>query len=304
MTRTLVAASAGLAAVAAAALWGTTGTSQALGPAGTDPVSVGTLRIVVGAITLVLLALATARRGAAPPSARPACVPAPVVVLLGGGCVASYQACFFEGVARSGVAVGTVIALGTAPLATGLLGLLLSERPTGRWAVATSAAVAGVVLLVAGSGADAPVDAVGIAAAVGAGLSYAGYTVAARTLLLRGARGTLVMAGLFVTGALLLLPTLVGADLTWLTEPTGLLMVLWLGVVATGLSYVLFQHGLARLSAGTVATLSLAEPVTATLLGVLVLDERLSVASATGIVVVLASLLLIAAPRRRPALPG
>src|SRR5699024_2249869 len=165
-------------------------------------------------------------------------------------------------------------------------------RPTGRWAVATGAAVAGVVLLVAGSGADAPVDAVGIAAAVGAGLSYAGYTVAARTLLLRGARGTLVMAGLFVTGALLLLPTLVGADLTWLTEPTGLLMVLWLGVVATGLSYVLFQHGLARLSAGTVATLSLAEPVTATLLGVLVLDERLSVASATGIVVVLASLLL------------
>lgn len=304
MNRTLGAATAGLAAVAAAALWGTTGTSQALGPDGTDPVSVGTLRIVVGAITLVLLALVTVRRGTTPPPARPARLPAPVVVLLGGGCVATYQACFFEGVARSGVAVGTVIALGTAPLATGLLGLLLAERPTGRWALATGAAVAGVVLLVAGSGTDAPVDAVGIAAAVGAGLSYAGYTVAARTLLLRGARGIRVMAGLFVTGALLLLPTLLGADLTWLAEPAGWLMVLWLGVFATGLSYVLFQHGLATLSASTVATLSLAEPVTATLLGVLVLGERLSPASAVGIIVVLASLLLIAAPRRRRALPA
>lgn len=295
---------AALAAVGAAALWGSTGTAQALGPEEADPVSVGAARIAVGA--LLLLALSRASRGGAE-AARPTIsrqAPVALVLLLGGLCVAAYQGCFFVGVARAGVAVGTVVALGVAPLLTGLLGLVLGERPDRRWAVATVAAVVGMTLLVAGTGgAGASIDALGIAAAVGAGGSYAGYTIAARTLLLRGLPGLGVMAGLFGVGAVLLLPALVVADLGWLATGRGLAMVAWLGVVATGLSYVLFQHGLARLSAGTVATLSLAEPVTATLLGVLVLRERLSVLTAVGIAVVVLGLLVVALPRRRRA-PG
>jgi DME family drug/metabolite transporter len=214
--------------------------------------------------------------------------------------VAAYQACFFVGVDRAGVAIGTVVALGVAPLATGLLGLLLGERVTRRWALATAAAVTGVVLLVAGAdGAGQEVDVLGVAAALGAGLSYAGYTVAARTLLLRGARGVLVMAGFFGIGALLLAPTLVGTDLSWLWTARGGLMVLWLGVVATGVSYVLFQRALSGLPSGTVATLSLAEPVTATLLGLLVLREEMSTLTAVGIGVVVLGLALTALPGRR-----
>lgn len=300
MTRTAGTATAVCAAVGAAALWGTTGTAQALGPEDTQPVSVGALRIVVGALALTMLAVATRPRSGPRFTVQTSRVPQPVVVLLGGLCVMAYQVCFFEGVARAGVAAGTVVALGTAPLATGLLGLLLAERPSPQWALATAGAVTGVVLLVAGSaGAGGGVDALGIAAAVGAGLSYAGYTVAARALLLRGVRGLVVVAGLFVAGAVLLLPALFSADLTWLRSPAGWVMVLWLGIGATGLSYVLFQHGLVRLSASTVATLSLAEPVTATLLGVLVLRESLSGLTSVGIGVVLLSLLLVAAPARR-----
>lgn len=292
-----------LAAVGAAALWGTTGTAQALGPEGMQPVVVGALRILVGALALTLLAVALRPRSRpALPTGQVARVPQTVVVLLGGLCVAAYQVCFFEGVARAGVAVGTVVALGTAPVATGLLGLLLAEKPSPRWILATAGAVTGVVLLVTGSaGPGVRVDALGIAAAIGAGLSYAGYTVAARTLLLRGVRGLVVMAWLFVAGAVLLLPVLFSVDLTWLRSPAGWAVVLWLGIGATGVSYVLFQHGLARLSASTVATLSLAEPVTATLLGVLVLRESLSVLSAIGIAVALLSLLLVAVPARRRA---
>ncbi|WP_159298255.1 EamA family transporter, partial [Raoultella terrigena] len=147
-------------------------------PEDTQPVSVGALRIVLGAMALTLLAVAV-RPGSSPTplTAQRVRVPQPVVVLLGGLCVAAYQVCFFEGVARAGVAVGTVVALGTAPLATGLLGLLLAERPSRRWALAMAGAVTGVVLLVSGSaGTGARIDALGIVAAVGAGLSYAGYT--------------------------------------------------------------------------------------------------------------------------------
>src|SRR5690606_29217418 len=164
---------------------------------------------------------------------------------------------FFLGVARAGVAVGTVVALGVAPLATGLLGLGLGERPSARWLVATVGAVGGIVLLVTGSppgGGGA--DLVGVAAALAAGASYAVYTVAARALLVRGADGMTVVAGFFAVAAVLLAPTLILRDLGWMGSRSGVLMVLWLGVAATGASYVLFQHGLAGLPAGTVATLS------------------------------------------------
>lgn len=310
-------AGAALAAVGAAALWGTTGTAQALGPDGSDPASVGAARIILGAVVLVVLAWLESHRARRPVRVRaePAGgtgvaaavasvslhrMPVLVLVLLGGAAVAAYQACFFLGVARAGVAVGTVVALGVAPLATGLLGVLLGERPTARWATATAGAVVGVLLLVAGSGSldDGSGVAVGIAAALGAGLSYAGYTIAARALLLRGVSGMVVMAGLFAVGALLLAPTLLAADLGWLSTRSGLLMVLWLGVIATGLSYVLFQRGLSGLPASTVASLSLAEPVTATLLGVVVLGEHLSALTSTGILVVALSLLLMALGRK------
>ncbi|MFK5634544.1 MULTISPECIES: DMT family transporter [unclassified Ornithinimicrobium] len=307
--RTGSALTAALAAVGAAALWGTTGTAQALGPDASGPAAVGALRVVVGAAVLVLLTWRDQVRwssGEEAPVSRPGLVTRRrdlALLLVGGLAVAAYQVSFFLAVARTGVAVGTVVALGVAPLATGLLGLLLGERPGLPWGLATAGAVTGVVLLVAGDGGFG-VDGLGVAAAVGAGVSYAGYTVAARSLLVRGAPGMAVMAGIFVVGAVVLAPVLFVADLRWLTSTSGLVMVLWLGVVATGVSYVLFQHGLGGLPAGTVATLSLAEPVTATLLGVLVLGEHLSPLTAVGIGVVVLSLLLMTVRRRtRPAVP-
>ncbi|KAB7746604.1 EamA family transporter [Nostocoides sp. F2B08] len=297
-----------MAALAAASLWGTTGTAQALGPDAADPAQVGALRILVGAVALALLAGPTLWR---PPRAadasrhRAGSLPPAVLFAVGGLAVAAYQVCFFVGVARSGVAVGTVVALGVAPLATGVLGRALGEGVTARWAVSTVGAVAGVVLLVIGqaAGTGAAADPVGLVAAVGAGVSYAGYTIAARALLLRGESGIRVMALLFAVGALALVPVLVGADLEWLWTVDGLVMVLWLGLVATGLAYVLFQRGLSGLPAGSVATLSLAEPVTATLLGVVVLGERLGLLTGVGMLVVVLSLLVVAVGgrgRQRP----
>ena len=51
-------------------------------------------------------------------------------------------------------------------------------------------------------------------------------------------------------------------------------MALWLGAVPTALAYILFASGLRHLPANEVATLTLAEPVTAALLGAVVLGER------------------------------
>jgi DME family drug/metabolite transporter len=71
-------------------------------------------------------------------------------------------------------------------------------------------------------------------------------------------------------------------------------------VIPTALGYLLFARGLRHLPAGDVATLTLAEPVTATILGAAVLSERPGAAAVAGMGLVLAGLVVLAAPRRRP----
>jgi DME family drug/metabolite transporter len=285
----------------AAVCFGTTGTAQALAPGGAAPVSVGAVRIVVGGALLALLAGAVARRVPVPPRIVGA-GPALPLVLVGAVGVAAYQPTFFTGVRETGVAVGTLVALGSAPVLTGLLEWgVLRRRPSRRWALATALASAGVAVLALGTGRGARVDVVGVLAAVGAGASYAVYTLASKRLLERGWPPERVIGALFGGAAVLMAPLLLLADGAWLASGRGLGVALFLGVVPTALAYVLFARGLRRLPAAETATLTLAEPVTAGLLGLLLLREPASAAFWLGGLVLVAGLVVLAAPRRRGA---
>jgi drug/metabolite transporter, DME family len=274
----------------AAVLFGTTGTAQALGPDGTTPATVGAARVLVGG-ALLFLALRALAAGAPRPAAR--------WLALGAAGVAGYQLCFFAAVADTGVAVGTVVALGSAPALAGIAAWLLHrERLSARWAAATAVATAGVLLLVLGGGADAHASALGIVLALGAGASYAAYTLSSKALLAAGHGTESVMAWTFGLGALLLLPVLALGEHGWLGTGGGLALALFLGAVPTAAAYLLFAQGLRRLSPGETATLTLAEPVTAAALGAVVLGERLAGAELAGVVVVLTGLALLALPER------
>jgi drug/metabolite transporter, DME family len=277
----------------AALCFGTTGTAQALGPAATDPVGVGAARILVGGALLV--AVAAAMRGS-----RRRWAARPVLAAVAG--VAVYQLAFFAAVADTGVAVGTIVALGSAPTLAGLFEWLLDRRPPDpRWTAATALACAGVAML-ALAGGDASVSPPGIAMAVVAGGSYAVYTLAAKRLLTAGHAPEQVMAVAFGLGALVLLPVLVATTPGWLLHADGVALALFLGVVPTALAYVLFARGLRRLSASETATLTLAEPLTAGALGAIVLAEPLTATSAAGAGLVLAGLLALAVRVPAPAL--
>ncbi len=279
-----------LAVLLAAVCFGTTGTAQELGPDGTEPLAVGAARILVGAALLLLVARGTL---GGTWSWRP--------LLAAGVGVATYQLAFFSAVEDTGVAVGTVVAIGSGPAFAGLLGRVASrERLTRRWALATGLAAGGVALLV-GGGEGADVSAPGIGLALLAGASYATYTVAAKALLSAGHAPEAVMARAFGLGAVLLLPVLVATGGGGLGSPGGLALVLFLGAVPTALAYVLFARGLQRLSSGETATLTLAEPLTATLLGIAVLGEDPTAITAAGAALVLGGLLVLAArgPRDR-----
>src|SRR4051812_48481497 len=143
----------------AAVCFGTTGTAQAIGPTA-SPVAVGAARIVVGGALLVAIAralpLRMPRRGAT------------VAGIALGVCI--YQLSFFAAVKLTGVAVGTVVAIGTGPAAAGILGRLINgERLTARWGLATACAAAGVVLLASGGGGAGAPNGIGLAGLAGGG---------------------------------------------------------------------------------------------------------------------------------------
>ncbi len=215
-----------LSVLAAATLFGTTGTAQALGPSGTTPLGVGAARIVIGGAGLlaVLPRLGGRRRDAVALWRTPWGVTAGITTAL-------YQVCFFAGVSRAGVALGTLVTIGSGPVFTGLLSwVLLRERPRLSWVVATAVCVVGLALLV-GSGASQPsVDPVGLLLALASGFGYAVYTVAAKRLMTDGHRSDEVMAGAFSLGGLLLVPVLLTQPMAWITTPSGLAMALWLGL--------------------------------------------------------------------------
>ena len=273
--------------LAAAVCFGTTGTVQAIGPRA-SPVAVGAARIVLGGALLVAVARALGVR-----------MPRPSATVLGiAVAIVVYQLSFFAAVKLTGVAVGTVVAIGTGPAAAGLLGRFVNrERLTARWGLATACAALGVLLL-AGDG-GGTVDPTGIALAVAAGVGYAASTVLSKRLLVSGAPPEGVMAAGFGGAAVLLVPALLVAGPGFLGDPAGLGMALYLGAVPTALAYVLFARGLRSLSSGETATLVLAEPLTAALLGVVALGEQPSLTAGMGAALVLAGLVILAAGARR-----
>jgi drug/metabolite transporter, DME family len=125
----------------AATLWGTTGTARTFAPVSAGPLIVGALRIVVGGVFLAVFPL----RGGALRNLIASGTSTRALIALGALAVAVYQAAFFAATARTGVAVGTVVTIGAAPVFAGVLSLLsrLRGRPGGRWLAATAAAVAG-----------------------------------------------------------------------------------------------------------------------------------------------------------------
>lgn len=217
-------------ALVSAALFGTNGTARALGPE-VNPAVVGAARLMLGALALTIAAVlfegvSSLRATLVPPKARRWLLTAAFATAL-------YQVTFFGAVARAGVALGTVVAIGSAPIFTGLLSSMTTgDRLTVRWGTATALAVigCGLMLLPAGPG---EVDATGVVLALVAGTTFAAYTVAAKRLLEAGSRPLPILAVSLAAGAILVAPLLVAGDARTLLEPRGVAMMTWLVLAGT-----------------------------------------------------------------------
>lgn len=278
--------SGAVAVLSAAALWGTIGPAQVLASSAADPGALGVARLLLGGAALALFCLrADAWRGLLRRS---------VIgwVLIASLATGIYQITFMHAVAQLGAALGTTIALGVAPIATGLCARWWTqERLTRGWAIASVAAILGCAILLDPWAAQ-QVSVVGVGVALISGVCYGVYTVAAKRFLQAGAPAlpatslTLLMAGLALSPVLVAHPD-------HLADPNSMLLVGWIALVGTSGAYAAFVYGLHRTTASIAGTLSLAEPMLAAALGIIVLGERLTPSALIGCLLLLVALIAV-----------
>lgn len=281
-----------LAVLAAAALFGTTGTVLAKGPNGIDPLAAGSLRLLIGGGGLCLVAGRTLVRDLRGDLERRS-----NTILVGAFAVAVYQLGFFWATQSTGVALATVVTIGTSPLVARLVATRRGRHPPdGWWFASAGGLILGLVLLVVGSSnVDNPIafDVSGVLVAAIAGAAYATYTEVGSTMISRGWHPTSAMAAMFFGAGILTIPLLATRDVSWFASFRGAIVIAHLSLVTLTVAYVWFGWGLKRLAPTTVVMLTMLEPVIAALLALVVLDEKLSNLSWIGVAIVLVGLLVV-----------
>ncbi|WP_354687553.1 EamA family transporter [Cupriavidus necator] len=178
----------------------------------------------------------------------------------------------------------------------------LGARPRKAAWLAGVGGLLGVALLVLGPAAR--LDAIGVAAAAAGAVSMAVGTVLTRHW--RPPVSPLVLtAWQLCAGGLFLLPfALVLEPLPGHLTLANWLGYAWLSIVGAGFSYALWFRGVGRMPSSAVAALGLLSPVSATVLGFLVLGQALTAVQAAGALLVLGSVWLGQRAAAPAAVPG
>jgi drug/metabolite transporter, DME family len=277
----------------AGVIWGTTGplVQLTVEHSALSPLTISAYRAVAAAVVLILVLLLMGRLHWSMASAGPHRRRLAVVGVL----IASSQLLFFTSVEWAGVSLATVICMGFAPV---LLLAVTSVRrrrlPSNAEVLTVATAVAGLLLisLIGGAREHAANPALGVLAALGAGGCFA-FTADVGATLSQRVDALTITTGIMVVASMVLVPSdvLVGlVDHVTLTAHAGawlLVGLLALGVVATN---SLMFAGLRSTSSAAAVIATLIEPVTAVLIAVVFLGERLTFAGLIGCLMIIAAI--------------
>ena len=202
--------------------------------------------------------------------------------------------CYFHAISMMNLSTAAIL-LYTAPTIVMLLSAVLFREKI------TPVKIAAVVLafdgccLVSGIGTDTVLTTSGLLFGLGAGFGYGLYTIFSRYALQRGYSSSTInfYSCLFAAA---------GAYVIW--RPSGLFgsmtasvpAILWClgtGVLSCFVPYLLYTYSLTGLENGRASVLASVEPVVASLIGVAVYHEKLTVPAMIGIVLVLSAILLL-----------
>ena len=218
-----------------------------------------------------------------------------IPILVSGTGAALFFPLYIKAFELTGVGVAAVVSIGVAPIFVGLIAWIALKQPPGKqWTYGTFIAIAGVVALNWPSG-ENKVNVLGIGFALAAAF---GYSLQATGMGIISRRHTpyQCVAPMFTIGTIFQAPLSYGKDFTFLQDPVLLMGALYGGIVTVALAYALFIYGIARIGAATAVTVGLMEPLTASILGVVLLGETVSAVGLIGSVLILAGLVVVSRP--------
>lgn len=296
------------AVLLAALLWGTTGTAAAFAPS-VSGLAVGAAAMGIGGLLQAAAAAPQVHRhrGAMRRQWRTVAVSAVAVAV--------FPLAFYSSMRLTGVAVGTVVTIGSAPPAAALIERVKDgARLSRRWAAGTALGVLGVTALAfahpntAGTGTttDGWAHVAGIGLGLLGGATYANYSWGASRMIRTGIPSRATMGAVFGLGGVLLMPVMLLTGSPIVATRVNLTVVAYLALIPMFLGYVLFGRGLVTVTASTATTLSLAEPAAAAVIAMLVLHEQLTGIAAVGLLLLFTSLIATTIrlrPRRAAAPP-
>ncbi len=222
-------------------------------------------------------------------------------MLIAGTLVALYQAAFYASLPRIGVAIATITALASAPVIVAVLSAVMTrERPSTVVIIALACAIVGTMLLTNVPGNPQQTDVLGgVAFALLAGLLYAINTLVGRKLGNAGRAHPLQTTTVgFAFGAVVLLVIALASGLVVDYSLEGWVRLGYLGFVPTAIGYALFYTGMRTTSAASASIATLMEPLTSTIIAVIVLREPLSPQALVGGLLLVAAMVVLMLDRR------
>ncbi len=260
-----------LCVVLASFFWGTTGTAASLAPK-ISPLATGAFAMGVGGLLLVW----NARKKILADNKQ--IISHSQLLIFGAACVAIYPLAFYSAMRFSGVAIGNLISIASAPFFSALLERLISKKKISlQWTLSFVMGVIGIILLMLGK--ETPdnfnrdLQYWGIGLGLIAALTYACYSWAARQMIEKGVSSQSSMASMFGLAAVVLLPSLMFTGQNIFSEPKHIGIMLYMAVVPMFIGYLLFGYALRQIEASTATLITLLEPAIATMFAVTIVGE-------------------------------
>lgn len=190
--------------------------------------------------------------------------------VIGAGALSLYMIGFSVAYLTLDAGLGALILFGVVQVSMFAAGSLTGASPNGRQLAGACVALTGLAWVLWPAGA-VPVDPVGAALMIAAGIGWAVYSLAGRSEpdALAGTAANFVVA-LPMTALVLW-----GSGATWQITPAGFALAAVSGAVTSGLGYALWYRVLPQLAPAVAAVVQLSVPIIAIGAGVILLGEQL-----------------------------
>lgn len=188
------------------------------------------------------------------------------------------------------------VLLYTAPFFVIILSkLIFKERITRQKVVALLLAFTGCLFATGliGGGSVGAIAPLAIATGIASGFTYALYSIFGRVALNHYGPMTVTFYSLLISALSLGIILLIDAPAMPMVQPKLILGILGLGIVSTALPYVFYTKGLSVLAPSKASVLAFIEPMTATVVGILIFHEPLTLTAALGIGLIFSGIIVL-----------